>query len=101
MHLYIKFKQPSVSFDIDTLGVMSGNGSLMAITENQAIWQFGFLTGSPAAKAYGYGLENFCWILADQNGNILDRFDGLGKDLPIHFESVFEQEIKVQNVSLC
>ena len=87
---------PHVQLDTDNENqIMSRSGSLAGWSGplwsgSLFVWRFGFLPGSDSAKAHGVSMEVFIWVIADYFGNILERFEGFGCELPPSFTKILE-----------
>jgi hypothetical protein len=68
--------------------IMARACNLVGFDRTKAVWCFGFLADSDAAKAYGVQSETFIFVLADHGGEVIDTFTGFAFNLPSQFKDV-------------
>ena len=74
---------------------MTRGAQLMGFSRTRAVWLFGFMPGSPEARAYGIdtGIEGFCFVLADHRGEIVDVFNGVAFEMPEAFRRTIDAKV--------
>lgn len=80
--------------------LMARNGTCMGMNRDTAVWRFGQMVESEAARAYGVNIvENdevgygFLWVLATRKtGKVLREWRGYAIQMPKKFRQVIEWE---------
>lgn len=89
----MKFIKPTLS---DIPGdspnyIMGRSGELVGFNNRKAVWRYGFLTGSEMAEAFNVHTSAFIWIIADHDGEIIDRLNNvLAIELPQEWRNIIE-----------
>lgn len=73
--------------------IMSRSGDLVGLSKTRAVWRYGFLPESDAARAYGVSVSAFYWVIAKYNGDVLATFEGFAIELPARFKEVIESKL--------
>ena len=86
--------------------IMLRMGSCVGISNDRAVWRFGFAPNSPAATAFGVELSDwipepgqgnggFVWVLCTRKtAKVKEVFRGYALNLPENFRNVIEWEPK-------
>jgi len=81
--------KPALSIDGDSPDrIMERSGTLAGFSKSRFVWEFGFLSDSDHAKAYGVSTTDFLFVLANKSGKTLATYHGFGADLPERFKWV-------------
>jgi hypothetical protein len=87
--------RPIVHIDGDNSeNLMQRDGSIVGFDNRHVVWSFGYLRDSDLAKATGVSVDEFKFVLAKFNGDVVDEFRGFAIDLPPHFKAVVDWRTK-------
>lgn len=77
--------------------IMGRSGECVGMTNELAVWRFGFLPDSESADAFGVRIdsprEGFLWVLATRRtGKVRETYRGYAIELPAGFRRVIGKE---------
>ena len=85
---------PSVTIPGDRKdSIIARSGNLLGLSRTYAIWNFGFLEHSDAARAYGVYNDHFLFVKSKHNGKIVKRYEGFAYSMPVDFKRVLEAKV--------
>jgi hypothetical protein len=90
---YVHIQGDRIDGSDQEFGIMSRSGELVGVIRSRAVWRFGFMPGSPNAKAFDVSTPTFYWYLTDRNGKVLATFEGFACELPARFKEVIDGAI--------
>lgn len=76
-------------------GIMARSGDCLGMSDDTAVWRFGFNRESEAGKAYGVCIpaNGFLWVLADRtSGEVIENWVGWAINMPDAFKEVIDWE---------
>jgi len=74
----------------DKRGTMRNNGYIVGFNFHRVIWAFGFVDGSPQARAFDLSMTgpSPLWVMASRRGRVEASFSGPQMNLPLTFKKV-------------